>query len=260
VNQPAYDTSTGWQINAKARYRFDRGVITAFVDISRTNQADDPYLSKDMISRLGLDWGGDAPNWQAYLTQSAYCQVTLPSAPAGKCVQSPSAKPTDITFTNGQILRNDELYYLAGDFDLTSALKLHVQAYRHTDKGAGNNFVPGWSMQGTPSTADDVPVQIRDTRYTIDRYGVVGSLAWDIGVNHVQGGLWLEHNLSSAARYLWANVTGPSDLGVFLQGQPDLAQWVQQTTWTTRQFYLQDTVRLFNDALSIDFGLSSGVQ
>lgn len=256
VNQPAYNKSTGKQLNAKLKYQFDGGTITAFVDLSRTNQADDAYLSKDMLGRLGWDWGGYAPNWQAYLDR-AYCSVTAPTAPT-KCVDSTlPEKRADVTFTNGQILRNDNLYYIAGDFSLTKNLSVRGQIYHHTDKGAGNNFITGWSTQGTPSTADDIPVQIRDTRYTIDRTGVLGSLSWQLGFNHLEAGFWVEDNVSSAARYIWTNVTGPFSLAQFLKGQPDTAQWVQRTTWKTEQFYIQDTVKLFDDALSVDFGFKS---
>ena len=133
VNQGAYNQSTGKQFNGKAQYEFEHGKITAFADISRTNQADDAYLSKDMLSRLGYDWGGYAPNWQGYLDR-AYCSVTAPTAPT-KCVTSTAPeKLADVTFTNGQILRNDELYYLAGDYDLTQSLKVHAQVYHHANK------------------------------------------------------------------------------------------------------------------------------
>lgn len=258
VNQGDYTQSTGKQFNGKAQYRFDRGVLTAFADVSRTNQADDAYLSKDMLTRLGWDWGGYAPNWDRYVGV-AYCSVTGPTAPT-KCVAAPSPqKNADVTYTNGQILRNDEVYYIAGDYDLTSNLKVHGQVYKHTDKGAGNNFITGWSTQGTTSTADDLPVQVRDTRYTIDREGVLASLVWNIGFNRVEAGLWLEDNTSSAARYIWTNVTGPFDLGQFLEGRPNTAQWVQKTDWSTQQFYVQDTVKLLDDKVSIDFGFKSTV-
>ncbi|WP_243652479.1 TonB-dependent receptor [Novosphingobium sp. PhB165] len=253
VNQRAWNRSTGKQLNGKAQYEFTGGKITAFADISRTNQADDPYLSKDMLGRLGWDWGGYAPDWQSYLGV-AYCTVTGPTAP-GKCVNAPKPqKNADVTYTNGQILRNDNLFYVAGDFDVTKSLTAHLQVYHHTDKGAGNNWIVGWSKQGTATTDDDVPVQIRDTRYTINRTGGLGSLTWDVGFNQFQAGFWLEENKSSAARYIWANVTGPFDLGQFLQGQPDTAQWVQETKWKTRQFYVQDTIKLLDDAVTIDFG------
>lgn len=254
VNQPAYNNSSGKQLNAKAQYEFERGKLVAFADISRTNQADDAYLSKDMLSRLGWDWGGYAPNWDAYVSRAACSVASL----AAKCVTSVAPeKLADVTFTNGQILRNDDLYYVSGDLDLTDNLTAHAQVYRHTDKGAGNNFITGLSNQGTASTADDLPVQIRDTRYTIDRDGVLGNLGWNVGFNALQAGFWLEENTSSAARYIWTNVTGPFSLAQFLEGQPDTAQWVQETKWKTRQFYVEDTVSLFDDALSIDFGFKS---
>jgi iron complex outermembrane receptor protein len=254
VNQDAYNKSTVKQFNGKLQYQGERGKLTAFADLSRTNQADDPYLSKEMLGRRGWDLGGYAPNWDAYVARAACSVASL----ASKCVTSTAPeKLADVTFTNGQILRNDDLFYIAGDFDVTSTLKAHMQVYRHTDKGAGNNFITGLSNQGTTSTADDLPVQIRDTRYTIDRDGVVASLAWDIGFNHIQGGVWLEQNTSSAARYIWTNVTGPFSLAQFLKGQPNSAQWVQKTDWSTQQFYLQDTISLLDDALSLDFGFKS---
>ncbi len=223
VNQRAYNKSTGTQFNTKLMYQTEGVRLTAFADISRTNQADDAYLSKEMLGRLGWDWGGYAPDWQSYLGV-AYCSVTGPAAPAGLCKAAPAPqKNADVTFTNGQILRNDELYYLNGDFDLTSALGAHVKVYHHSDKGAGNNWIVGWSKQGTASVADDVPVQIRDTRYTIDRTGVLGSLSWDVAFNHLEAGFWYEDNTSSAARYIWTNVTGPFDLAQYLTGQPDTA-------------------------------------
>jgi iron complex outermembrane receptor protein len=257
VNQAADKKSTGKQLNAKGVYRFDRGQITAFADLSRTNQADDPYLSKEILGRRGYDLGGYSPNWQAYVDR-AYCGVTAPVSPAGKCVDSVlPEKRADVTYSNGQILRNDNLYYVAGDYALTDSLKAHAQVYKHTDKGAGNNFITGWSTQGTTSTADDVPVQIRDTRYTIDRKGALANVSWDLGVNHLQAGYWIEDNTSSAARYIRTDVTGPISLAHFLGGQPATAQWVQETDWTTRQWYVQDTISLFDDALSIDFGFKN---
>ncbi|WP_260927517.1 TonB-dependent receptor domain-containing protein [Novosphingobium sp. 9] len=254
VDQADWSTSTEKQLNAKAKYEFDGGSITAFGDISRTNQADDPYLSKDMISRLGWDWGGYAPDWNSYLGVAACTVKTTPTA----CVAAPSPqKNSDVTYTNGQILRNDELFYVSGDYAFTKALSAHLQVYHHEDKGDGNNWIAGLSTQGTTTTADDVPVQIRDTRYTINRSGVLGHVDWDVAFNHFEAGFWMENNKSSAARYIWANVTGPFDIGQFLDGTPTSAQWVQGTTWRTRQFYAQDTVSLFDDALNIDFGFKS---
>jgi iron complex outermembrane receptor protein len=254
VDQQAYNKSTGKQLNGKLVYKFDGGKITAFGDISRTNQADDAYLSKEILSRRGYDLGGYAPDWQTYVSRAACTVTTTPT----KCAPSTlPEKAADVAFTNGQILRNDELFYIAGDYNLTKALSAQLQVYHHRDKGAGNNFITGLSNQGTASTADDLPVQIRDTRYTIDRTGVRGSLAWTLGFNRLEAGFWGEDNTSSAARYIRTDVTGPFDLGQFLTGQPASAQWVQETKWKTRQFYVEDTVTLLDDALSFDFGFKS---
>jgi len=254
VNQPQYNTSWGKQLNAKAIYDFGRGRITAFADLSRTNQADDAYLSKDMLARLGPDWGGYAPNWSAYLGVASCSVASL----ASRCVAAPSPqKNSDVTFTNGQILRNDDLYYLSADLDISDTLSVRGQVYSHTDKGAGNNFIAGLSNQGTTSTADDLPVQIRDTRYTIDRQGVLGSATWTLGMHEIEAGFWLEENTSSAARYIHTNVTEPFSLAHFISVQPASAQWVQETEWETRQFYVQDTVSLFDDAVTVEFGFKS---
>jgi iron complex outermembrane recepter protein len=254
VNQGAYNKSTGKQLNAKLKYQFDGATITAFADLSRTNQADDVYLSKDMLSRLGWDWGGYAPNWGTYLTRAACSVAGTPYVCANPAAPE---KASDATFTNGQILRNDDVFYIAGDFELTRTLHLRTQAYHHEDKGAGNNWAAALSNQGTATTADDLPVQIRDTRYTINRSGVLGSVNWDLGINELQAGFWVERNKSSAVRYSWTNVTEPFSLAQFLQGQPNTTAWAQQTFWKTHQFYVQDTVRLFDDTLSFDFGFKS---
>lgn len=250
VNQRQYNTSFGKQLNAKAIYDFGRGRITAFADLSRTNQADDAYLSKDMLNRLGPDWGGYAGDWNAYVGVAACSVASL----ASRCVAAPAPqRNSDVTFTNGQILRNDDLYYLALDYDLTDDLSVRAQVYSHTDEGAGNNFIAGLSTQGTATTADDVPVQIRDTRYTIDRQGVLGSATWAFGMHEIEAGFWLEENTSSAARYIHNNVTGPFSLAHFISVQPATAQWVQETEWETRQFYVQDTVSLTDD-ITVELG------
>ena len=251
VNQSSDSLSTESQFNAKVQYEFARGKIVAFADFSSTNQADDPYVSKDIIARDGWFLGGTSPDWNTYVGTS-YCQVTAPAAPAGKCVNAQAPlKNADVTYTNGQILRDDRLYYVAGDYSFTDAIRGHLQVYHHDDKGGGNNFITGWSNLGA---ANALPVQIRDTRYTVDRTGVVANLAWDIGFNHIQGGYWYEGNTSSAARYLWTNVTGPTSLAQYLQGQPNQGLFDQSTVWTTSQYYLQDTATFLNDALTIDFG------
>jgi len=252
-DQSAYNDSTNKQFNAKAVYNFDGGRITAFADTSRTSQADDFYLSKDQMARgMGWDWGGWAPDFNRAVGK-AYCNSGTYNA--ALCDTSGPDTDADGAFTGGQIMRNDDLYYLAGDFFPSDDVTVHAQAYHHEDQGAGNNWNSGtYSNAGTP---EQLPLIIRSTLYTINRTGAILSASWDLGVHHIEGGLWYEHNVSSASRYSYTNVTGPRNLSGFLSAQPDVGTFDQRTVWQTRQAYLQDTVKLLDDRLSIEFGAKS---
>ncbi|MBN8885371.1 MAG: TonB-dependent receptor [Rudaea sp.] len=253
VNQPAYNQSTTKQFNAKAVYAFEYGKLSAFVDTSRTSQADDFYLSKDGFARgLGWDWGGYAPNWQKALSR-AYCNAG--SLNAKLCDKSGPDQDADGAFTGGQILRNDDVYYVAGDFFPSTNVDLHAQVYHHEDKGAGNNWNSGsWSNFGTPQ---QLPLIVRTTLYTINRTGAQLSFGWDAGINRLEGGVWYEHNVSSASRYNYTDVTGPTSLDGFIGRQPDVGVFAQRTVWETRQAWLRDTIKLMDDRLTLDFGLKS---
>lgn len=251
VDQGAYNTSTGKQFNGKVVYDFGRGAIAAFMDVSRVSQANDFYMSKEALERLGWDWGGYAPDWNKALAR-AYCRPATFNA--ALCDDSGVDTAADGAFTGGQILRNDELYYVAADYAASESVNLRAQIYHHDDKGAGNNWNYGWSNRNTPQ---QLPLIIRDTRYTIDRTGGLMSIGWNIGMHGLQAGYWYEGNTSSAERYSFTNVTGPRSLDTFLEGQPNSGTFAQETTWRTHQFYLQDTIRLLDDRLAIDFGFKN---
>ncbi|MEJ0023654.1 MAG: TonB-dependent receptor plug domain-containing protein [Alphaproteobacteria bacterium] len=97
VGQDAYNTSYGKQLNAKAQYEFERGKVTAFADLSRTNQADDAYISKDILNRLGWDW--------AAMRRTGRPISASPPAPLPRQLLVPPRpapqKNLDVTFTNG---------------------------------------------------------------------------------------------------------------------------------------------------------------
>jgi iron complex outermembrane receptor protein len=211
-------------------------------------------MSKDALYRLGWDWGGYASDWNTAVSR-AYCQVSPQNAASrAGCVSTGAAgdKASEAYgFTGGQILRDDDLYYVAGDFSLSDTLTARAQVYKHTDKGAGNVWNHGWSSGNT------VPWIIRNTGYAIDRHGALASLAWDVGVHRLQAGFWLEDNKSSAVRYQYTQVTGPVSLAHYLTEQPDAGVFAQETDWDTKQFYLQDSLHLLDDALVIDAGFKS---
>lgn len=251
-DQSAYNKSTTKQFNGKAVWDFDWARITGFADTSRTSQADDFYLSKsEMAHGLGWDWGGYAPNWNRAVGK-AYCNSGTFNAKL--CDRSGADTDADGAFTAGQILRNDDLYYLAGDFFPSDSVTIHAMAYHHEDAGEGHNWNSGtYSYPGTPQ---QLPIIFRNTLYTINRSGAILSAGWDLDNQHIEGGVWYEHNISSAARYS-SYVTGPRDLSAPIDATPDLGVFDQRTVWNTRQAFLQDTISLLDNRLTIDVGVKS---
>ncbi|MDF3980581.1 TonB-dependent receptor [Luteibacter sp. PPL201] len=251
-DQQAYGKSTTKQFNGKAVWDGDWARVTAFADTSRTSQADYFYLSKDELRRgLGWDWGGYAPDWNKALSR-AYCNANTFNAK--RCDKSGPDQDADGAFTGGQILRDDDLYYLAGDFFPSDAVTIHAQVYHHEDAGEGHNWNSGtYSYPGTPQ---QLPIIFRNTLYTINRTGAILSASWEIDNQRIEGGVWYEHNISSASRYS-SYVTGPRDLSGRIDTQPDLGVFDQRTVWNTRQAYLQDTIRFFDDRLTVDVGVKS---
>ncbi len=160
-NQSAYNGSTTKQFNGKAVWDFDWGRLTGFADTSRTSQADYFYLSKSELARgLGWDWGGYAPDWQRAIGK-AYCNAGTLNAKL--CDKSGADTDADGAFTAGQILRDDDLYYLAGDFFPSDSVTIHAQVYHHEDAGEGHNWNSGtYSYPGTPR---QLPIIFRNTLY-----------------------------------------------------------------------------------------------
>ena len=251
-DQSAYNDSITRQFNTKAVYETEALRLTGFADASRTTQANYFYLSRDSMARgLGWDWGGYAPDWNKAVAK-AYCNKNTFNA--ARCDSSGPDTDADGAFTAGQILRNDDLYYLSGEFFASDTLTLRALAYRHEDAGEGHNWNSGaWSNKGT---AQELPIIFRNTLYSIDRRGGTLGIEWEIGAHHLQLGGWYEQNTSSASRYQSA-VDGPRDFSGLAKGQPDVGVFAQETEWKTRQFYLQDTVRLLDDRLRLEAGFKA---
>ncbi len=103
-----------------------------------------------------------------------------------------------------------------------------------------------------------MPVQIRDTRYTIDRTGVLGSLSWQLGFNHLEAGFWIEDNTQQRSTlHLDQRHRAVQPGAVPGQASRIPPNGSRRPRGRREQFYVQDTVTLFDDALSVDFGFKS---
>ncbi|NEK70756.1 MAG: TonB-dependent receptor, partial [Xanthomonas perforans] len=109
---------------------------------------------------------------------------------------------------------DDDLFYVAGDFQPNDAISLHTQVYHHENKGQGHWWSPG--QASNPGTPQALPISIRSTNYWINRTGGIASLGWDLGPHHLEAGLWYERNHHDVERnFYW--IDGPVSDDKFLQ-------------------------------------------
>jgi iron complex outermembrane receptor protein len=239
------------QFNGKAVWQNDAVKLTAFVDTSRTSQADYAYLSKSGLARgLGWDWNLYAPDWERALA-AAYCASA--TYDAAKCGYSGGVDNIDDAYYQSRALRKDDLYYLAGDFAFSDTVSARAQVYHHKNEGQGHWWAPG--QKSNPGTPQELPISIRSTNYYIDRSGALASLAWQLGAHRLEAGAWYEHNDHDIERnFYW--IDGPVSDDKYLR-DPDRRLFRQDYTIVTRQLYLQDSFRLLDDRLAVDLGVKS---
>ena len=241
------------QFNTKAVYDFGTGNrITALWTTSRRDEVDYVDLSLAGQRNAGWDWDNYAPNWTNAVNAANCLYGKTPcSLPAvnGPVTADDANDNIDAAYYLGRGVRDDNLASLAGDFAINESVSAHVQGYYHNDRGQGHWFSPY-----QPSSAS-VPISIRTTEYGIDRAGVLASLAWDIGIHRLEAGFWYEDSNHNVQRNYYF-ISGPVDDSGFLRN-PSLRVFYQHDETTTRQFYIQDSVKLLNDRLNVDFGFKS---
>ncbi|TCV96036.1 iron complex outermembrane receptor protein [Luteibacter rhizovicinus] len=234
------DSQRQRQINAKALYNWTGGRITALVDVSR--RVEQPYLdlSKDSLKRCGYNFDYLAPDWQR--------AVDIANGKYSGCVTS-----ADDTYYAGNGIRHDELASVKGEFFLNDRLTLTVQPYYHHDLGQGHWFAPASDLPYTPAPGDE-PIALRLSHYLMNRGGLTSSLALDLGDHRLEGGFWFEDSKYTIARsFQPIPAPGPISQDTIYDTYYNTL-FRQRFTTLTRQWYLQDTWALMDDALHIDAG------
>lgn len=234
------DSQTQKQLNTKAVYEWSGGRVTGLLDVVR--RIEQPYLdlSLDTLKRCGYKFDYLAPDWQR--------AVDIANGKYSGCVQT-----ADDTYYNGNGIRNDELVSVKGEFFLNDRLTLNVQPYYHHDLGQGHWFAPLSDLPYTPAPGD-APIALRLSHYLMTRGGMVNSLSYDLGSHHLEGGFWFEDSQYTIARSFQPNpLSGPIDQDQTYDTYYH-AKFRQRFKTLTRQWYLQDSWSLMNDALRIDYG------
>ena len=246
-----HQNQTTRQFNAKAVWQLGDHRLGAFAATSRASQANYAYLSKSMLERgLGWDWNIYAPDWERALA-AAYCAPA--TYDASRCAFSGGVNSIDDAYYQSRALRDDNLYSLDADFALSDTARLKLLAYHHDNRGQGHWWAPG--QKSFPGTDHELPIAIRSTNYTINRQGLTAALNWQWGIHELEAGLWYERNDHNVERnFYW--IEGPFLDDGYLNGA-DRRLFDQDYDIRTRQFYVQDHLRLLDDRLTVDLGIKS---
>ena len=236
--------------NAKVEYSLGgENKVSLYYDASTRDETD--YADYSLSEPGVVGWGQDnyAPNWtravNAANAPGAYGNGTGGYTGGVQNLQD----PLDAFYYLGRGLRNDELVGATAQFKLADNFRIKAVLYGHEDKGEGD-----WYTPYVPSSPTE-PISVRTTEYGIHRGGVNASFDWLLGNNDITGGVWVEHNVNDLARRYYA-ITGPESTDYFLTN-PFLTQFQQEFVDNTQQIYLQDTLSLMDDRLTVAFGAKS---
>ncbi|MBN8818090.1 MAG: TonB-dependent receptor [Sphingomonas sp.] len=233
-----------------ARFKF---VSNDFFDYDSPTITRGQYncVSRDLAGRCGRDY--------------AYIE-TVPNTTPGFAPTTAGVYYSNANYTGVYNLainvRQDKLYGGTFHFGIDDGVWLESTAYWE-DKGGYGVSPDGYSNslgRYTPQRQAGLPVVApRGVQYGRsgvggDRYGMTNKLHWDMGINTVEAGVWLEVDKyhRTQARY---NTT---------DGRPDGAPLLNELVYlrrdytskrNTTQLFLRDTLKLADDKLVLDFGI-----
>ena len=257
ISQPLY------QINGKLVQNVGgEGRLTAFVNYSDHRESENESVSHDMIGKLGYNWdyvgnwglsvsAADAIVTEA-LTGVKNYPVSAVNALSGSVINRGSA-----IFYGGSGLRKDTLGGVTYETPLTEQITLKTTAYGHRDDGVGLWFAPSVDFtnpaNGLPIfSVNGSPILMRSSEYGLTRYGDLSSVTGTFGDHEVAAGFWLEQEVFTLARRLYAtSPTGPDYDLLSFPTNPWLTQWAYHFDTTVAQAYLQDHYRISDDLAAV---------
>jgi iron complex outermembrane recepter protein len=160
--------------------------------------------------------------------------------------------------------RNDKLYGLNFDLPLTETLSFQSTAYYEDKEGYGVSpeaYSTSLSAHNAQRTVIPGLFAPRGLQYGLSttsgtRGGLVTKATWELGAHTLQGGFWLEEDryTRTQARYNQAN--GDPN-GTPLLNEPVHLQRYYKSVRSTSQLFLKDTIKMFDDALSVEVGVKA---
>ncbi|WP_285712497.1 TonB-dependent receptor [Erythrobacter oryzae] len=240
-----FGTQRSTQINAKLVADLSPSTtFTAFVNYSDRKENDYQDLSLEMINRLGYDWDNISNDWPlavrlAFIgANRGDTGVVVGPNTFGTTYPAP-IRTIDDAYYDAAGLRRDWLASGRIEQQFGDAASGGLQAYYHTNKGQGS-----WITPYRASPSGGLPLSFRTTEYEIERIGVLGDLAAELGAHTVKVNLWYENNDFEQARRFYTmgtSQTVPGASALDYQSNPFFTQWNNDYNTKTFQYAVQDT-------------------
>jgi iron complex outermembrane receptor protein len=247
------------QVNAKFVHAGDAGKLTVYANWSdKTEPNEDSSVYQA---------GKATPYTRPFLYPDFAAALSYLDAKAAP----PAAAGQNFRNYYSAAQRTDKLAYVKYEAYLSDAVTWSNQYYFHRNDGAGivagpvgqaglpalfNVYFPGQNLK---TVFGNSGYATRTTEYDIKRQGLVSNVRWDAGNHQVEGGVWYEHNQSSAYRRWYALDVNHPDSPYDRPSNPLITQYGSEIDNEVVQFHLQDewTVR---PGLALQAGFKSSLQ
>jgi hypothetical protein len=252
------------QVNLKFVHEDAKGKLTLFYDFDTKVEP-----NEDSIVYGPND--PDPPYTRPFLYPNlAACLAYV--APKGT---PPAAAKDNFSNCFSAAQRLDELGYAKYEYKVTPDLTWTSQIYGHYDYGRGivagainQAGLPGlFSAYYPTDTASQLlsvfggeGYAVRTTEYLIDRGGLINNLDWNLGDHQIEGGVWWEHNYSTATRVwypfdAYSTDTSPYDIPTHY----NFEQYKSVIENNVVVLHLQDSWRIIPSVL-VQAGFKSSLQ
>lgn len=232
-------------VNAKVIVPIGEAKIDGWFSYSDRREQDYQDMSLGMLERLGYRSDNTYPDYALAIqladigNNRGDTGAPVSNAAAGTVYPGNYASVDD-AYYDASGLRKDTLAALGVTSPLGDNVRFAIKGYYHHNEGMGL-----WATPYTPSP-NGVPISVRTTEYDIERYGVFGSLDFDIGIQSISVGGWYEHNDFNQARRFYA-LQSRTDPGLSFRDYPKnpfFTQWEFDFTTITKQYYVSDKIDL----------------
>jgi outer membrane receptor protein involved in Fe transport len=254
------------QINLKYVHTDSIGKLTLFADWQTKVEPNEDAIN------FGNQNSGNSytPYTRPFLYPDvAACTTYLESNPA-KPGTPPAAYGTNFSNCFSAAQRTDALTYAKYDLHVGSNITWSNQAYYHYDYGRGivagpinqaglpglfatyfPSLVSGSStstttLQNISNLFGGTGNEVRTTEYRINREGAISTLNWQAGDNHIEAGVWFEHNEPAQHRVWYPFSAANDDLSPYdiPRGPSVFTQYYTQFFVNDVQLHIQDQWRI----------------